>query len=102
MTTYNGYEVRPQALRRRATAFTSHAKTLEDAKARLKAALAAAGSPWGEDHYGRQFEKGYTPLMEAVLQRLGETSEALHEIKAGLDTMASCYEEAERQSTLGP
>ncbi|MFI6454068.1 hypothetical protein ACIBF6_21210 [Streptosporangium amethystogenes] len=102
MTTYNGYEVYPQAIRLRASAFTSHGKALEDARSRLKTTLAAAGSPWGDDHFGKQFEKGYLPLMEAVLQRLDEVSKAFYEIRTGLDLVATRYEEVERQSTIGP
>ncbi|ACZ90099.1 WXG100 family type VII secretion target [Streptosporangium roseum] len=102
MVIYDGYEVDPQALRQRATAFTAAGTTLEDAKGRLKAALAAGGSPWGDDQYGKRFEKGYEPLMQAILQKLDESVEALHEIKRGLDVMATRYEEADRQSTVRP
>ncbi|WP_051864722.1 WXG100 family type VII secretion target [Streptosporangium roseum] len=102
MVIYDGYEVDPQALRQRATAFTSAGTSIEGAKGQLRAALAAGGSPWGDDQYGRQFEKGYEPLMKAILQKLDETAEALHEIKRGLDVMASRYEEVARQSTIRP
>lgn len=102
MVKYDGYEVDPQALRQRATAFTSAGTTLDGAKGRLKAALAAGGSPWGHDQYGKRFEEGYVPLMAAILQKLDESVEALHDIKRGLDVMASRYEEVERQSTIRP
>ncbi|WP_433366030.1 hypothetical protein [Streptosporangium sp. CA-115845] len=102
MATYNGYEVYPQAIRLRSPNFTAHGKTLEDARGSLKTALAAAGSPWGDDHFGKQFEKGYLPLMEAVLKRLDEAAKALYELRTGLDLVATRYEEAERQSTIRP
>lgn len=93
-------QVEPAVLRRRAKGFTAGGERLQSVFADLSAALSAAGSCWGGDAAGRQFEQGYEKPRQAAYESLERLPGALEDIGSRLDKMAENYEAADDASTV--
>ena len=100
MTQYNGYEVYPARLRRRASGFVDCGETLDRVLDGLNETVAAEGEPWGGDRYGVEFLRTHDPLRKSIERGFADNAAAMYDIKKSLDEMAGRYEDAERDNTL--
>ncbi|MDR3083400.1 MAG: hypothetical protein LBV60_21200 [Streptomyces sp.] len=67
--------------------FHTHSTDLSKALTRLKTALSAAGSPWGDDDQGTAFHKAYGPhvkQMEKSAQILADGLASIHDAMADM------------------
>uniref|UniRef100_A0AAU2VLJ0 WXG100 family type VII secretion target n=1 Tax=Streptomyces sp. NBC_00008 TaxID=2903610 RepID=A0AAU2VLJ0_9ACTN len=46
--------------------FATHSQNLSKALTKLKSALGAAGSPWGDDEQGQKFQRHYGPHTQKM------------------------------------
>ncbi|MFF7970841.1 WXG100 family type VII secretion target [Streptomyces sp. NPDC007905] len=68
--------------------FHTHSTDLAKALTKLKAGLAAAGSPWGDDEQGTEFHKHYGPLVKKMENAADILSQGLQSIHEAMSDMA--------------
>ncbi|BDH06748.1 hypothetical protein [Streptomyces seoulensis] len=71
--------------------FHTHSSDLAKALTKLKTALAAAGSPWGDDEQGRKFHESYGPHVERMETAAGILALGLASIEAAMTDMADSH-----------
>ncbi|MGV9990289.1 hypothetical protein [Streptomyces sp. NPDC003374] len=68
--------------------FHTHSSDLAKALTKLKAGLAAAGSPWGDDEQGKKFHEHYGPHVKRMEAAAGILTLGLASIEAAMTDMA--------------
>ncbi|GAA3130975.1 hypothetical protein GCM10010521_16280 [Streptomyces rameus] len=68
--------------------FHTHGTDLAKALTKLKTALQAAGSPWGDDEQGTEFHGHYGPLVTKMENAAGILSQGLESIHDAMADMA--------------
>ncbi|WP_432182253.1 hypothetical protein [Streptomyces sp. NBC_00063] len=68
--------------------FHTHSTDLSKALTKLKTALSAAGSPWGDDDQGTAFHKAYGPHVKQMEQSAKILADGLASIHDAMTDMA--------------
>ena len=75
-------------LKATAPQFHTHSTDLSKALTKLKTALSAAGSPWGDDDQGTAFHKAYGPHVKQMEQSAQILADGLASIHDAMTDMA--------------
>ncbi|MET7898958.1 WXG100 family type VII secretion target [Streptomyces mirabilis] len=68
--------------------FHTHSTDLTKALTKLKTALSAAGSPWGDDDQGTAFHKAYSPHVKQIENASDILAQGLASIHEAMTDMA--------------
>ncbi|MER6260599.1 MULTISPECIES: hypothetical protein [unclassified Streptomyces] len=81
-------DIKMADLKKTAPHFQTHSHDLAKALTKLKAALSAAGSPWGDDKQGKEFHKAYGPNVTKIENAASILAEGLASIREAMVDMA--------------
>jgi hypothetical protein len=81
-------DIKIEDLKKTAPHFHTHSTDLTKALTKLKTSLAAAGSPWGDDKQGKEFDKVYGPLVTKIEHAADVLSQGLASIEEAMTDMA--------------
>ncbi|MGW6402526.1 hypothetical protein [Streptomyces sp. NPDC055134] len=79
---------RSPGLKKTAPHFHTHSTDLAKALTKLKLALSAAGSPWGDDEQGHAFHTAYSPNVKKIENAASILSQGLASIHDAMSDMA--------------
>jgi hypothetical protein len=83
-------------LKQTAPRFHTHSQDLTKALTKLKTALAAAGSPWGDDKQGKEFHQAYGPNVTKIENAAKILAEGLASIHVAMSDMADGHVDNEQ------
>ncbi|MEU8031148.1 MULTISPECIES: WXG100 family type VII secretion target [unclassified Streptomyces] len=81
-------DIKMADLKQTAPHFHTHSTDLTKALTKLKTALAAAGSPWGDDKQGKEFHKVYGPNVTKIEKAATILAQGLASIEQAMTDMA--------------
>ncbi|WP_324609107.1 hypothetical protein [Streptomyces sp. MUSC 125] len=89
-------DIKIHDLKATAPHFHTHSHDLAKALTKLKTALAAAGSPWGDDKQGHDFHKVYGPNVHKIEHAASILAEGLQSIHDAMADMADGHIDNEK------
>ncbi|WP_405621104.1 WXG100 family type VII secretion target [Streptomyces sp. NBC_00076] len=81
-------DIKIAELKKTAPHFHTHSTDLAKALTKLKLALSAAGSPWGDDDQGHAFHKAYGPNVKKIENASDILAQGLASIHKAMTDMA--------------
>ena len=81
-------DIKIEDLKKTAPQDQTHSQDLTKALTKLKTALAAAGSPWGDDKQGKEFHQAYGPNVTKIEHAADILAQGLASIHDAMSDMA--------------
>ncbi|MGN9780987.1 hypothetical protein ACTMTF_06130 [Nonomuraea sp. ZG12] len=97
----DGFDVRPDALRRGSHAYDEQWRTAAEVRDLLRAAFDHDRKALGDDEYGAELAKKLPGIESGIFTALRSYIDALDRIAPGLHTSAANYEAADRPPAAG-
>jgi hypothetical protein len=97
--TGSGFEIDTDAVRSIAGQIAAQGTAAAEVVERLRAALQAAGEPWGTEEIGKKFGHGYTGQVNQSFPALASLGSALAGIANGLVAHADSHDQVEAAVT---